>query len=148
MATEPNFKARAWAIYDRIVERAAPGGEHTNPWVNDGEVARSFQPDYDTLRLLLGVPLFLKANTQSGVPALALDVWLSYELRRAGFDEDQAWPRPRHPRILPMPIVKLLRELKPKELAKRVLDRIEGGGVKEVTMASASDPWEELQEAG
>jgi hypothetical protein len=128
MATEPNFKARAWAIYDRIVELAAPGGEHTNPWFKDGEGTRSFEPDYDTLRLLLGVPLHLRANTQSGVPALALDVWLSYELRRAGFDEDQAWPRPRHPRILPMPIVKLLRELKPRELANESLTALRAEG--------------------
>ncbi|WP_208912366.1 hypothetical protein [Paracidovorax avenae] len=111
MAAE-NTKAKAWALYDRIVADAAPKGVHTNPWVKDADGARRYEPDYGTLCTLLGVPLSLKANTQSGVPALALDVWISYELRRAGFGVDQTWPRPTHPRILPAAVVSLLKALK------------------------------------
>ena len=138
MAGEKSAKAKAWAIFDRIVDRAAPDGKHTNPWVKDPEGRRRFQPDYDTLCLLLGVPLSLKANTQSGMPALALDVWLSYELRRAGFGADQTWPRPTHPRILPSSVAKLLEELSAKE-AKPLRARIEGASsIKGVTSSSAS----------
>ncbi|APT87488.1 hypothetical protein [Corynebacterium flavescens] len=115
MATEPSTKAKAWAIFDRIVADAAPGGEHSNPWVRDESGALSYEPDYETLIKLLGVPLYLKAPTTTGVPALALDVWLSYELRRSGFDADAAWPRPSAPRILPGPVVSLLNKVTAKE---------------------------------
>lgn len=138
MAAEKSAKAKAWAIFDRIVDRAAPKGTHTNPWVIDAEGRRRFEPDYDTLCLLLGVPLFLKANTQSGVPALALDVWLSYELRRAGFGYDQTWPRARHPRILPGPVANLLGELTAKE-AEPLRAKLERkSSIKGVTSSSAS----------
>lgn len=114
MAAEPSTKAKAWAIFDRIVADAAPGGVHTNPWVNDSGTL-IYRPDFDTLTRLLGVPLFLKAKTTTGVPALALDVWLSHEFRRAGFDPDAVWPRPTAPRILPAPIVSLLNKVPARE---------------------------------
>lgn len=138
MAGETTAKAKAWAIFDRIVERAAPDGAYSNPWVKDADGRLRFEPDYETLCSLLGVPLWLKANTQSGVPALALDVWLSYELRRAGFGVDQTWPRPTHPRILPAPIANLLAELPAKDAAV-LRGRIERkGAIKGVTSSSAS----------
>lgn len=138
MAAEQSAKAKAWGLFDRIVERAALGGEHSNPWVKDKDGRRHFAPDYDTLSLLLGVPLLLNANTQSGVPALALDVWLSYELRRAGFGIDQTWPRPKHPRILPAAVAKLLDAL-PKSEADPIRARIErDGAISGVTSSSAT----------
>ncbi|MEG9250311.1 hypothetical protein V6S67_19655 [Arthrobacter sp. Soc17.1.1.1] len=115
MAAEPSTKARAWAIFDRIVADAAPDGVHTNPWTKNDAGSLTYEPDYDTLVRLLGVPLYLEAETTTGVPALTLDVWLSYELRRAGFDPDAAWPRPTAPRILPGPIVSLLEKVTAKE---------------------------------
>ena len=115
MAAEPSTKAKAWAIFDRIVADAAPGGLHTNPWTKDNDGALKYDPDYETLTRLLGVPLYLNAETTTGVPALALDVWVSYELRRAGFDADAVWPRPTAPRILPGPIVSLLEKVTSKE---------------------------------
>jgi len=136
VAAEPSAKAKAWVIFDRIVERAALSA--ANPWVKDKDGRRRFEPDYDTLCLLLGVPLWLNANTQSGVPALALDVWLSYELRRAGFGTDQTWPRPTHPRILPAPVAKLLNEL-PRSEAELLRARIERqGAIPGVTSSSAT----------
>jgi len=115
VVAEPSTKAKAWAIFDRIVESAAPDGVHTNPWTlgTTGELV--YEPDYDTLTRLLGVPLGLKAATTTGVPALALDVWLSYELRRAGFDSDKVWPRPSPPRILPSPVAALLQKVRKEE---------------------------------
>lgn len=111
----PSTKAKAWVLFDRIVALAAPDGVYSNPWVRGADGVPRFEPDYATLEKLLGVPLHLRAETQSGVPALALDVWLSYELRRAGFDADQVWPRPVHPRILPAPVAALLRSLPVKD---------------------------------
>lgn len=108
LVAAPSLKAQAWVFYDHIVAEAAPGGVHTNPWVQEADGQLSFEPDYATLERLLGVPLHLKAGTQSGVPALALDVWLSYELRRAGFVPDKVWPRSSNPRILPAAVSALL----------------------------------------
>ncbi|MCV7284243.1 hypothetical protein H7J87_02770 [Mycolicibacterium wolinskyi] len=114
MPAEPSTKATAWAIFDRIVADAAPAGRHSSPWVHsDGGPA--YVPDFRVLRKLLGVPLHLNAPSTTGVPALALDVWLSYELRRAGFEPDAVWPRPTDPRIMPSAIANLLDALPQKE---------------------------------
>ena len=119
MAAKTSSKADAWVLYDRIVADAAPNGVHSNPWVKGADQQLRFEPDYATLERLLGVPLHLKAQTQSGVPALALDVWLSYELRRAGFRPDQVWPRPNHPRVIPAAIGPLISSL-PVKLREQV----------------------------
>lgn len=137
MAAKQSTKAKAWVLFDRIVALAAPGGVHSNPWVKSPDGQVRFEPDYNTLVQLLGVPLYLKAETQSGVPALALDVWLSYELRRAGFNSDQAWPRPVHPRILPAPVAALLKSL-PNGIRATVADRVnKQGSIPGVTSSSA-----------
>ena len=133
-----SLKDDSWPLFDYIVAVAAPDGAHTDPWkrAEDGSVC--FVPDYKVLERLLGVPLYLGATTQSGVPALALDVWLSYELRRAGFASDQIWPRPTHPRILPLAVVKLIESLPNAERSK-VTDRLQKkGAIKGVTASSAS----------
>lgn len=138
MAKEPTPKAEAWSFFDRIVADAARGGVHSNPWTvgRDGQV--HFEPDNETLARLLGVPLHLKAGTQSGTPPLALDVWLSYELRRAGFQSDQVWPRPTHPRILPASVPALFKSL-PARLREELEARVaKVPSIPGVTMASAS----------
>ncbi|RQR28048.1 MULTISPECIES: hypothetical protein [Burkholderia] len=138
MAAKQSTKAKAWVLFDRIVDLAAPSGAHSNPWKKYSDGQLCFEPDYDTLVRLLGVPLYLNAETQSGVPALALDVWLSYELRRAGFGKDQAWPRPVHPRILPAPVAALLKEL-PRKVGDAVAERLtKEASIRDVTSSSAS----------
>lgn len=138
MAAEPTAKDKAWVIFDRIVRDAAPDGTHTNPWVRDENGQLTYEPDFTTLTRLLGVPLYLHAETRTGVPALALDVWLSYELRRAGFDADATWPRPAHPRILPMPVANLRRALPAKERAKLDARLSKTAAIPGVTSSSAS----------
>lgn len=131
MVTEPSAKRRAWVMFDQIVADASPDAQYTNPWVSTdvdeagtgiGQQQRRlhrlrFEPDFDVLQKLLGVPLLLGAESQTGVPALALDVWIAYELRRAGFDVDAVWPRAVHPRVLPASIANLLGSLPQKERA-------------------------------
>lgn len=136
MALTPSTKSIAWVYFDYIVAEAAPKGAHSNPWLLDSHGKLQFVPDFDTLKRLIGVPLYLKANTQSGVPALALDVWLSYELRRAGFMDDQVWPRPRHPRILPAVVTALIKSL-PTGVRSLVQTRIEtSSSIKNVTSST------------
>jgi hypothetical protein len=139
-AKSPSTKAKAWVLFDQIVDRAAPHGEHSNPWVKGSDGKLRFEPDYHTLEKLLGVPLYLKAETQSGVPALALDVWVSYELRRAGFDSDEVWPRAVHPRILPAPVAALLKSLpRDKGVRASVMNYVNNqSSIRGVTSSSAS----------
>lgn len=135
---EATKKAEAWVFYDHIVAAAAPGGVHSNPWVQSASGDLRFEPDYGTLERLLGVPLQLKAGTQSGVPALALDVWLSYELRRAGFEADRVWPRSTNPRILPAPVAALVDSL-PGKLRQDVRERLtKKSSISGVTSSSAA----------
>lgn len=132
------MKQRGWVLFDRIVADAAPGGIHTNPWHAQAGQPPHYEPDTATLERLLGVPLLLNANTQSGVPALALDVWLSYELRRAGFTDSETWPRAKHPRILPAAAADLVAGL-PKPLRVQVEAEIDKRpSITGVTGASAS----------
>ncbi len=60
----------------------------------------------------------LGSRSASGLPALALDVWTAYELRRAGFGPDSVWPRADVPRILPGPIATLLENLNQPDAAR------------------------------
>lgn len=138
MAAKPSSKSEAWEIFDYIVEAAAPGGEHTNPWVLGPNSKPQFRPDYQTLALLLGVPLHLKVGTQTGVPALALDVWLSYELRRAGFGTDQVWPRPSNPRVLPAPVAAFVKSLPSAIRVKAQSHLSSNTSISGVTSSSAS----------
>lgn len=114
-------RGQAWALFDEVVDTAPYRA--TNPWRLEDDGSLSFEPDYDTLKRLLGVPALLQANSQSGVPALAVDVWAAYELRRAGFDRDKVWPRPVAPRVLPQEVLAFVRVLPVKQQAA-LLERI------------------------
>jgi len=132
-AKGPSKAQLGWALFDRIVAQRA-SIDPANPWVltDKGLV---FEPSFDTLKTLLGVPLHLEANTQSGVPALALDVWLAYELRRAGFDADAVWPRDSDPRVMPAPIA-ALRKSATKQDKAAIENRLRISGVKSKAVAS------------
>lgn len=131
---EPSLKAKGWALFDAIVASGVLREE--NPWlVVDGR--RVFRPDYATLSRLLGVPIHLAAPSQSGVPALALDVWTAYELRRAGFHPDRVWPRASAPRVLPYDVSALVESL-PKHLREAVRARLDNGQSGGTTSASAN----------
>jgi hypothetical protein len=133
MATK---REQAWALFDKITEGASADG-YTNPWRPDEAGKPAYDPDYATLRKLLGVPVLLSANTRTGVPALALDVWMAYELRRCGFDEDAVWPRAEAPRVLPVEVSRMVNAL-PSRLKSPVLDLISRGKAKAAGAASAN----------
>lgn len=133
MAT-PSLKSQAWAYFDTIVETAP--FKDLNPWeIRDGVPV--YVPDFESLSLLLGVPLHLAANSQSGVPALALDVWTAYELRRAGFEADRVWPRATSPRVLPIDVATFVESL-PAKLKNEVKARLADGKSGGTASASAN----------
>ena len=99
---------KAWELWDHLVaEEASP----ISPWAGDGSSV-SFQPDFALLERLLAVPIALGATTQSGLPAKAVDVWVSQELRRSGFAEDIVWPRPSPPRVVSRDALALVRSVR------------------------------------
>lgn len=131
MHKQPSAKAVAWRLFDAIVDRARL--KDVNPWAGD-----RFEPDYEALCQLLAVPLHLNANSQSGVPALAIDVWVSYELRRAGFDPDAVWPRPEAPRVIDRDVLRFVRSV-PRENQDLLVQRLrKGTGTGGVAAASAN----------
>lgn len=69
------------------------------PWVNPWQAGGGYRADYELLTKLLSAA----AGTaqQSGIVAAAADVWAAEELRRAGFEPDEVWPRRTQPRVLP-----------------------------------------------
>lgn len=114
-------KAQAWLLFDPIVTGAPQ--RHVSPW----EDRETYTPDFATLERLLGVPLALDADTTSGVPALALDVWVAYELRRAGLDPNAVWPREEPPRVVASDILAFVDKQYVKT-KKEILERIAKGG--------------------
>lgn len=120
MAKDPTTKALAWPLFDTLV-RDAPL-RHVSPWQGG-----TFAPDFETLTRLLGVPLLLKADTTSGVPALAFDVWVAYELRRAGLDPDAVWPREEPPRVISSDVLTFVDKQYVKT-SKEIRARIKKGG--------------------
>lgn len=133
MAARPSAKAAAWPLFDAIVARAAL--REVNPWQPDG----GFVPDYPTLARLLAVPLRLGAESRSGVPALAVDVWVAHELRRAGLDPDAVWPRAEPPRVVDRDVLAFIRAI-PKgmgrdELLARLRDGSGGVGTASASIA-------------
>ncbi|MER7609269.1 hypothetical protein [Nocardioides sp. NPDC127503] len=127
----PSLTDRSWVLFDQIVAEAPKRDE--SPWDAD----ERFAPDFDTLALLLGVPLALKAKPRTRVPALALDVWVAYELRRAGFHPDRVWPRATAPRVLPADVGRFVNSL-PKKLQEEMRARLVNGRSGGTTSASAN----------
>jgi hypothetical protein len=127
----PTKKAQAWPLFDAIVNRAPMKG--VNPWQRDG----TFAPDYDTLCGLLGVPLSLNAGTQTGVPALALDVWVAYELRRAEIEPDLVWPRAQAPRVVSRDVLNFIASI-PNPTRQELLGRLVKGTNNKTTGMSAN----------
>jgi hypothetical protein len=123
----------AWRRFDEIVS----GAPVTSPWAHaQGDAAR-YVPDLDLLERLLTVPVQLGLKTTTGAPAKAVDVWAAHELRRAGFDADEVWPRASEPRVLPYEVA-LLRKVLPRRLADTLFERIDAGKVRGgVTAADA-----------
>lgn len=114
MAKTPQEKARskaAAALFDdarAAFEASLP--EATNPWhVGPPNFnVPGYVVDLDPLTHLVGVPVLQDAGSNTGRLGKMIDVWVSYEMRRAGFNPDAVWPRPVEPRVWPSDYTRLL----------------------------------------
>lgn len=120
VAKDDSKKALAWPLFDAIVAEAPM--RHLSPWEHG-----KYVPDFETLERLLGVPLLLEAKSASQVPALALDVWVAYELRRAGLDPDAVWPRETPPRVISSDLLRFV-DKQYSKTKKEIRERLAKGG--------------------
>jgi hypothetical protein len=98
--------------------------ELSSPWEADESGGPSrYRPDVQLLEELLTIPIQAGHVQASGRFAKAIDAWCAHELRRAGFDADEVWPRLSRPRVLPQDVGKLLDGL-PQSLRGPVMDQV------------------------
>lgn len=105
-------------VFDSF-ERTIRAYPVTNPWQVSSDGVRTYQPDYELLRAILGIPVGGGHGSQSGRLAKGIDAWVAHELRRAGFPPDEIWPRLTQPRVLPREVGLFLDRL-PKQLKDEV----------------------------
>ncbi|GAA4537804.1 hypothetical protein GCM10023097_01270 [Streptomyces collinus] len=87
------------SIFD-LVHPILSEASSASPWTMTDK-GPSYEADTALLEKLLAIPVEEGADSQSGRLAKALDAWAAHELRRAGFDADEVWPRRDAPRVLP-----------------------------------------------
>lgn len=82
----------------------------TNPWSMGGV----FTVDYDLLADLIEVQVESGAASKSatGGLAIAVDVWIATEFRRAGIDPDVVWPRAEQPRAVSQALIQAVSKFK------------------------------------
>jgi hypothetical protein len=112
-------KSDSFSAFDDVLAGAVTG----TPWVHSSTTPTQYVPDYGLLETLLSIPTAGGAVIESGRFANGVDAWISHELRRAGFETDEVWPRPTRPRILPRDVSVLLSRL-PAALAAQVRERL------------------------
>lgn len=112
-------KDDSFSAFDGLLAAAATD----SPWAHAATGAPQYVPDYTLLELLLSIPTAGGSVVESGRFANGVDAWIAHELRRAGFETDEVWPRPTRPRILPRDISMLLSRL-PAALAAQVRERV------------------------
>jgi hypothetical protein len=83
----------------------------SDPWAHAPGDPPIYSPNFDALERLLAVPVQAGASSESGLFPKGIDLWLAYELRRAGFSDAETWPRGTRPRVLPRELAVLLERL-------------------------------------
>lgn len=111
-------------------DAALPEDLSENPWQHDG----SYKVDYALLTSLLRIAA--GAVQQSGMVAAAIDVWAAHELRRAGFDPNDVWPRAAQPRVLPRDVRNFVNAL-PQGLRAQVQERFTSASARNALPAEA-----------
>lgn len=83
--------------------------ELSSPWSATG----SFRFDRELLQALIAVQMKAAGGgANTGALAIAVDVWIATELRRAGIEADAVWPRRSQPRVLPQSLSSAIRRFR------------------------------------
>lgn len=97
----------AMAVYDDVLAAATAD----DPWLHAAGEPPRYAADYELLADMLTIPRRAGSVSETGVFPRGIDLWLSHELRRAGFTDQETWPRASAPRVLPREIHLLLENL-------------------------------------
>ncbi|MGH8823074.1 MAG: hypothetical protein ACRDVN_01170 [Jiangellaceae bacterium] len=100
-------------IFD-LLEPIIRGHPSVNPWIVHDDGTPTYRPDLGLLIQMLAVQAAESSIAQSGRLAKTIDAWVASELRRAGFGEDEVWPRLVSPRVLPREVGLLVSALPPR----------------------------------
>jgi hypothetical protein len=82
--------------------------ESSDPWQHAAGELPSYAPAFGVLEDLLTISVSGGLVSETGVFPKGIDLWLSTELRRAGFGDEECWPRLTRPRVLPREVALLL----------------------------------------
>src|SRR4051794_11457911 len=101
----------------------------TSPW----DAAGRFRFDRNLLKALFAAQVATggTAVAATGSWAIAMDIWIATELRRAGLDPDAVWPRRELPRTLPQGLsrarqrVRLSRNVAERQIQLKMLADLE-----------------------
>lgn len=108
-------------------EVIAEYGDGANPWMPGPNDERFYVPDRRLLERLLEIPVRANDDQTTGRFAKAIDFWVAWELRRAGFEPNEVWPRASPPRVIPREVWMFIEAL-PKKLREQVEPRLTMGG--------------------
>lgn len=108
-----------------------PAPRWRNPWQPDGSY------DVDEALLVDLLEVAVGTEQRSGIVAGAVDVWAAEELRRAGFHEDEVWPRRTPPRVLPRDVRNFVEGGLPKTLRSQVESRYSSSAARRALPAEA-----------
>jgi hypothetical protein len=92
------------ALYEAVPEDLDPPWEEGGHYVFD----RDLLCDLIKVQVMGGQAMV----AASGGLALAVDVWIATELRRAGIEPDAVWPRPTRPRLLPLSVARAVEDFR------------------------------------
>lgn len=106
-----------------------------DPWVNPWQADGTYGSDFELLETLLGIAV--GTSQRSGVVAGASDVWAAEELRRAGFDPDEVWPRRTPPRVMPRDVRNFVELALTKKLREQVEERFDKPGARKALPSEA-----------
>ncbi len=95
------------AVYDDVLA-AAPVDD---PWTHEKDTPPTYAPAYGVLEDLLTSAIRHGASSEDGIFPKGIDLWLAYELRRAGFLDQETWPRRERPRVLTPEVQALIDDL-------------------------------------
>lgn len=106
-----------------VLEDVIAAHPESIPWVPQLGGPPLYRPRFEVLEDVITTPIRERTKSQSGRFAKAVDAWVAYELRCAGFDPDEVWPRPTAPRVVPREVSQFLNAL-PRDLQKEARERL------------------------
>ncbi|EWS99699.1 hypothetical protein N865_21200 [Intrasporangium oryzae NRRL B-24470] len=95
------------AVYDQVLS-AAPVDD---PWTHAAGGTPTYAPAFNVLADLLTSAVRHGAASEDGIFPKGIDLWLSYELRRSGFRDQETWPRSERPRVMTREVMALIEAL-------------------------------------